>query len=586
MEGQPHWINNFWGNDDAGYHQLMARVHNSKQTCDELKQFYKERQNIENEYSKRLSALSRKALGSQETGNMKQAMDMIRTTTQSTAANHETVARQITEQLVAPLEAYTSTMRGRTKMVEDVMRQLTRAKTSQNHSSEKARNRYMAECNKISGYQAQQNLLMGRELDKNNQKLDKAACQVETLQRQYQDGLRALAQTIENWNAEWRNSCCIIKQIEEERLTFTKANMWAYANSLNVACVADDEACEAIRTSLEKCDPVQDLENYCREYGTGCKIQDPPEFVNFLQGFSRELDTEDGHYHMANFSSTLEDHAVPNLRNSSASLASNSLSAQITPMSSPGTTSLEKYLDVKAQSVENPQQLSKPKPVQDTDKVKKRRSWAMPFKWKSHPDMSRLKYVSTLDQPIANTPQQQTPQQHPTQQHPAQSFDSRRQSWAPSSLKPESMSDALHNSPQEDPLLTAMERLRTPNMKARPKPYNYTQSLKGASPYENGSPTHSNSHSNENFSRRPVQRRQVGSDNGPKLPMVTSDGQPVIRHSYAQFDYRAAIPEELTFCKGDLLLVTEMQEDGWWFCEVVGPGSVGLAPSNYLIDAC
>lgn len=34
------FANNFWGKDDAGVEPLLSRMHNAKQTCDELKGFY------------------------------------------------------------------------------------------------------------------------------------------------------------------------------------------------------------------------------------------------------------------------------------------------------------------------------------------------------------------------------------------------------------------------------------------------------------------------------------------------------------------------------------------------------------------
>lgn len=56
------------------------------------------------------------------------------------------------------------------------------------------------------------------------------------------------------------------------------------------------------------------------------------------------------------------------------------------------------------------------------------------------------------------------------------------------------------------------------------------------------------------------------------------------------YSYTAAIPEELSFGKGDILAVLRLQDDGWWEAEVSqsmksggpGDGSVGLVPSNYL----
>lgn len=53
----------------------------------------------------------------------------------------------------------------------------------------------------------------------------------------------------------------------------------------------------------------------------------------------------------------------------------------------------------------------------------------------------------------------------------------------------------------------------------------------------------------------------------------------------AMFLYQAAIPEELSFAKGDVLAVLRLQDDGWWEAEVVGKRSrPGLVPSNYLVN--
>ena len=47
--------------------------------------------------------------------------------------------------------------------------------------------------------------------------------------------------------------------------------------------------------------------------------------------------------------------------------------------------------------------------------------------------------------------------------------------------------------------------------------------------------------------------------------------------------YQAAIPEELSFAKGDILAILRLQDDGWWEAEGVGgAGPRGLVPSNYL----
>ncbi|KAI9697567.1 MAG: hypothetical protein M1836_004517 [Candelina mexicana] len=63
----------------------------------------------------------------------------------------------------------------------------------------------------------------------------------------------------------------------------------------------------------------------------------------------------------------------------------------------------------------------------------------------------------------------------------------------------------------------------------------------------------------------------------------TRDGRPILHYARAMYMYQAAIPEELSFSKGDVLAILRLQDDGWWEAEVVAhKGRPGLVPSNYL----
>ncbi|KAJ9610524.1 formin-binding protein [Cladophialophora chaetospira] len=76
--------------------------------------------------------------------------------------------------------------------------------------------------------------------------------------------------------------------------------------------------------------------------------------------------------------------------------------------------------------------------------------------------------------------------------------------------------------------------------------------------------------------------------NIPYRPGQPTEPQRVLHYARAMYSYSAAIPEELSFSKGDILAVLRIQDDGWWEAEVkesirgAAPGGVGLVPSNYL----
>ncbi|KAK9454356.1 hypothetical protein V1511DRAFT_517647 [Dipodascopsis uninucleata] len=276
--------NNFWGLEEKGVTSLLQRMREAKLTCEELKAFYKERISIEDDYSRRLLSLSRRALGSVEVGTLKASLETVRRETEQMSKAHANTSDQLKMELEEPLIAFAAGMRERRKVVQTTIEKLTKAKMAQAVAVQKNKDRFESDCNKINGYIAQQNMVLGRELEKNNSKLEKVQISVTTSRRDYQMSLRNLAETTERWNREWRAACDKFQDLEEERIDFLKSNIWAYTNVLSTVCVNDDEFCENIRLSLEKCDVEQDIVAVVKDRGTGREIPDPPKYINFMEG--------------------------------------------------------------------------------------------------------------------------------------------------------------------------------------------------------------------------------------------------------------------------------------------------------------
>ncbi|KAK9371278.1 hypothetical protein V1509DRAFT_614176 [Lipomyces kononenkoae] len=291
--------NHFWGMEERGVIMIFQRMREAKQTCEEIKAFYKERIAIEDEYSRRLLALSRKPLGSSELGTLRASLDTVRGETEQMAKAHANTATQIKTELEDPLIAFTAAMRERRKMVQTTLDKLSKAKLAQQTTVQKNRDKYENDCNKINGYIAQQNMVMGRELEKNNVKLEKTQISVTSSRREYQTSLRTIAETTDKWNREWKAGCDKFQDLEEERIDFLKSNLWAYTNIMSTVCVSDDEYCENIRLSLEHCDLEKDICTFVKERGTGQEIPDPPKYINFMDGASYRPDNEN--YSLAQF---------------------------------------------------------------------------------------------------------------------------------------------------------------------------------------------------------------------------------------------------------------------------------------------
>ncbi|KAK9324214.1 hypothetical protein V1517DRAFT_317984 [Lipomyces orientalis] len=291
--------NNFWGMEENGVTVIFQRMREAKQTCEEIKSFYKERTLIEEDYSRRLLALSRKALGANELGTLRSSLDTVRGETEQMGKAHANTAMQIKTELEDPLIAFAAGMRDRRKVVQTTLDKLAKAKSAQQVAVQKSRDRYENDCNKINGYIAQQNMVMGRELEKNNAKLEKAQIAVTSSRRDYQMSLRNLTETTEKWNREWKSGCDKFQDLEEERIDFLKSNLWAYTNIMSTVCVSDDEFCENIRLSLENCEIEKDIIAFVKERGTGQEIPDSPKYINFMDGTSYTPDHDN--YTLAQF---------------------------------------------------------------------------------------------------------------------------------------------------------------------------------------------------------------------------------------------------------------------------------------------
>ncbi|KAG6015958.1 hypothetical protein E4U43_004422 [Claviceps pusilla] len=298
------FANNFWGKEDAGVAPLLERMQNAKTTCDELKSFYGARASIEEEYSRKLLNLSRKSLGSQETGTLKTSLDTLRGEVEAMAKQHQSIAGQMKTELEEPLAAFAGGMKERRKIVQGTVEKLLKTKIQQTQQVNKTRDKYEQECLKIKGYLAQGHMVMGQEERRNKAKLEKTQISLATANQEYESAVKILEETTARWNREWKAAADKFQDLEEERLDFTKSSLWTFANIASTVCVSDDTSCEKIRLSLENMEVEKDIIHFITERGTGQEIPDPPKYINFCRGDvndSQSEVSEDENYSVAQF---------------------------------------------------------------------------------------------------------------------------------------------------------------------------------------------------------------------------------------------------------------------------------------------
>lgn len=303
---------------------MLDRLHAAKVTNDELKNFYAARAAIEEEYARKLLNLSRKPLGSCETGTVRMSCDVIRGEVESMGKSHQSIAQQMKTELEEPLAAFAGGMKERRKIVQNGIEKLLKLKMQQTYTVNKARDRYEQDCLKIKGFLAQAHMVMGHEERKNKAKLEKTQINLSTTSSDYEAAVKVLEETTGRWNRDWKAACDVrnldhlhismlintiqkFQDLEEERIDYTKSSLWNFANIASTVCVSDDASCEKMRLSLEDCDVEKDITAFIKESGTGQEIPDPPKFINFCRGDAETSSqtSEDENYSVAQFARTM-----------------------------------------------------------------------------------------------------------------------------------------------------------------------------------------------------------------------------------------------------------------------------------------
>ncbi|KAK4049915.1 formin-binding protein [Microbotryomycetes sp. JL221] len=275
-----------WGK--MAYDTVLTRVKQGTRTLDDLKQFYKDRASLEDEYAKRLARLSKHPLGQGETGHIDRAILQTKAEIDAMAKSHVDLASLMRTQ-EAQVGDFVAKREGARKSASHESHQANIEKLWKNINSQRAyvlksKSKYEEDALQINALHAQASLLQGRDLDKATMKLDKVQQTVVVNERDYKNYVGVLKETTGAWNIAWKAFLDLCQDQEEERIEFVKGRLWDWANALSTVAMAEDESAERTRTALEQCDPTTDVKLFVQQFGTGSSIPDPLPFIDAKRG--------------------------------------------------------------------------------------------------------------------------------------------------------------------------------------------------------------------------------------------------------------------------------------------------------------
>ncbi|KAK0483138.1 hypothetical protein EDD18DRAFT_1362109 [Armillaria luteobubalina] len=277
-EWNSDFCNTFWGADDVGVAVLFTRMRGAMRTMEELRNFWKERAAIENDYARRLAKLAKYPLGRDEIGDIRNCLEIVVLETQNQSKFHSRLAYTISKELEAKAAQFHTDQGIHKKNWQNPVEKAFKAKQAQEVYVNKAREKYEQDCARVNSFTAQSILVQGKELEKITLKLERAKQTVQTNNRDYVNFSKAYAA---KWEQDWKTFCDSCQDMEEERLEFIKDSLWGFSNDVSAVCVFDDNSCEKLRVALEEAEVERDMKNFVRDYGTGSQISDPPALIDY-----------------------------------------------------------------------------------------------------------------------------------------------------------------------------------------------------------------------------------------------------------------------------------------------------------------
>ncbi|CUM46358.1 uncharacterized protein AC631_03989 [Debaryomyces fabryi] len=280
------FVNNFWGHRDSGFRVIQTKIKHALTTLEELLDFYKERIQIEKDYNKRLEKLNGKILlGSRETGSLKKSLDKLALENKHMVKDNSKFIRSLTQTNYDKLNHFYSIYYKKVSKIELHMQKIINKQNDLFKTLEMNKNRYQEECSQIKSLRLLVQTTWGKELEKNENKLNKIVASNANTKKHYQNAVTNFTDLNEIFVRDWAIALKDFYQLEVERIQICKVNCFTFCNNIATLCVDNDQSVDLARSVFALVSPPQDLQEFGDAYGTGDKMYNPPVFVDFMNGY-------------------------------------------------------------------------------------------------------------------------------------------------------------------------------------------------------------------------------------------------------------------------------------------------------------
>ncbi|EGV64141.1 formin-binding protein [Yamadazyma tenuis] len=292
------FVNNFWDDADVGYSHVVNRVKNSVSTMQELLDYYLERINIEKDYSRKLERLNSLPLGRNETGVLKKSLDKLNYENNQMVKFNTKFVKSVNQINYEKLNHFYVMYTKKTKRIMSHIHKIVTKKTDILKDLTVTKEAYKQNCSQVKSLGLTVQTTWGKELEKNEKKLEKLQQSSQVTERNYRISIDNFNKINEIFKRDWMLALSEIYQLEIERIQLIKINCFNFCNNVATLCVDNDQSADLARSFFAKISPPQDIQDFSNNYGTGNKILVEPKFIDFMKGLD---DENDKNYETAEF---------------------------------------------------------------------------------------------------------------------------------------------------------------------------------------------------------------------------------------------------------------------------------------------
>ena len=266
----------FWDPQDNGVNILLTHIQTGIKSCDTIEHFFKQRTDLERDYSRRLGAINDKLLRDIEAspdgefGMLGTAVRELLSAERSRAKGHSKQSEVLYRQLYSDIKLFSSGLQAQYSTIAGKVEKLRGDKLSKKRGCEELEKRLEETSTRARDLKLNQYNIIGaeriqlnqRELAKWENNLQEVKLQLSVLKQEYKASQK-------HWLREWGGVTKQLQDIDTARIQFLQSKLQGYSNAVMETAILEQSKLDMFNSMLGSFTAMDDIAKFSHDYGTG-----------------------------------------------------------------------------------------------------------------------------------------------------------------------------------------------------------------------------------------------------------------------------------------------------------------------------